>query len=300
MSASESAVPRFFCIRVRAGDPARDEWALAEAFAAGAVGVEEESVDGQVMFAVYAPADAREPVRCALEEAGAAVCSVAPVPPRDWSEAWKRDLGPIVVSPRLVLRPSFAAFEPSPGQHVLELDPGQAFGTGGHESTQLALEGLDALAGHFRADHVLLDVGTGTGVLSLAAVTLGCGRALALDLDPLAGQAARENAARNDLSSRLDVFVGGVEALDPRARFAFVAANLLAAELRPVLPAVAGHVQPGGHAVLSGLLAEQVAGVEALAASHGLRRVRALERRDASGVLWTALVMRREPAATSR
>ena len=186
-----------------ADDPGRAEWALAEAFAAGATGVEELVEGGRDhLRRLRSRGCARDPVRGAVEGTGAQVLDVSPVPAQDWSEAWKRDLAPIVVSPRLVVRPSFASVEARAGQRVLELDPGQAFGTGAHESTRLALEGIDRLADALDARRVLLDVGTGTGVLALAALALGCGRAVALDLDPLAGQAARENAQRNGLGRR--------------------------------------------------------------------------------------------------
>jgi ribosomal protein L11 methyltransferase len=300
MNASHSASPPFFCVRVAAADSARAEWAVAEAFAAGAAGVEELVEEGRVIFAVYAPEAARDPVRDAVEATGAQVLDVSPVPAQDWSEAWKRDLAPIVVSPRLVLRPSFARVEARTGQRVLELDPGQAFGTGAHESTRLALEGIDRLADALDASGVLLDVGTGTGVLALAGLALGCGRAVALDLDPLAGQAARENAQRNGLSAGLDVFVGGIDALHPGARFDVVAANLLVSELLPVLPAIAAHLRPGGRLVLAGLLDGQLAEVLARARSLGLASLDTLRRSDASGAIWAALVMRREPAAARR
>jgi len=300
MKVSQSPTPRFVSLRVRADDPARAEWAVAEAFSAGAAGVEERLEEGRVIFVVYAPEVARESVREAVESTGARVEGVSPVPVQDWSEAWKRDLAPIVVSPRLVLRPSFASVAARPGQRVLELDPGQAFGTGAHESTRLAVEGIDSLADAFDASQVLLDVGTGTGVLALAALALGCGRAVALDLDPLAGQAARENAQRNGLGRGLDVFVGGVEALAPDSRFDVVAANLLASELRPVLPAIADHLRPGGRVVLSGLLDEQLPDVLARARSLGLHALDTRRRTDASGAVWAALVMRREPAAPQR
>lgn len=302
MSASRSAARPFQCIRVPADEARREraEWAAAEAFAAGATGVEECVEDGRVTFAIYAPEPAVEPVRAALALAGVEVLSVSPVASQDWSEAWKEDLEAILVSPRLAVRPSCVALPEEPGRRVLEIDPGQAFGTGAHESTRLALEGVDALAGTLGETDVLLDVGTGTGVLALAALALGCGRALGLDLDPLAAQACRENAERNGLAERLPVFVGGVEALHPQRRFAAIAANLLWSELAPVLPAIAQLLVPDGHAVFSGLLESQAPELVAAAGSHGLREERRLRRVDASDVTWVALVMIRETAAPRR
>ncbi|MGH0030696.1 MAG: 50S ribosomal protein L11 methyltransferase [Myxococcota bacterium] len=305
MSAQQShsrAPADFHCLRLRAADPLSAELAVADAFAAGASGaLEVEEEEGEALtFDVYASADRVDAVRRAIAARGVDLLSVSPVPDRDWSEAWKQDLAPIEVSPRLVVRPSFAEATREPGRCVLEIDPGQAFGTGAHESTRLALEGVDAIAGELGGGDVLLDVGTGTGVLALAALGLGCGRAVGFDLDPLAGREAGANARRNGLAGRLDVFVGGIEALAPAARFRAVVANLLLGEMCPLLGAMAHHLAPDGRLVLSGLLEEQAPEVESRAAPLGLRTLRALRRRDASGVLWTARIMTRGPAPSSR
>jgi ribosomal protein L11 methyltransferase len=227
------------------------------------------------------------------------VLSVSPVVSRDWSEAWKRDLGPIVVSPRLVVRPSFASHAALPEQRVLVIDPGQAFGTGAHESTRLALEAIDALAEE-RLGASLLDVGTGSGVLALAGLALGCAEAVGFDLDPLAGQAARENARHNRLDAHLGLFVGGLAALAPGRRFDWIAANLLLSELRPLLAPMAAHLAGDGVLVLSGLLAEQAPEVRERAAALGFREEQTLRRADASGAMWVALVMCREGAGPRR
>ncbi len=299
MSARHSPAASFVAIELFAADRGLAERAAAEAYAAGATGLEEREHPEGVWFIVYAPAARAGEVRAALSAEGALPGPAVPVPEQDWSERWKRGLSAIAISPRLMLRPSFDATEPLPGQHVLTIDPGQAFGTGVHESTRLALECIDALAADLTSDSRVLDVGTGTGVLALAALSLGCGFACGLDVDPLAGEAAHHNARRNGLAERLALFVGTPDALASDARFDLVFANMLWNEIEPLLPRLALHLRIGGRLIVSGLLEEQRAGIERAAAGHGLRVDLVRERVDANGASWTGLVMRRERAGSS-
>ncbi len=298
---SESADLEILEIALRSPDREAAERALAFAYAAGAVGCEERDEVGGVTFLLYAPAAAAESVWRTLAlaaGAGARVSAPRALPARDWSDAWKALQAPIVLSPRLVVRPSFATFAPEPGQQVLVVDPAQAFGTGSHESTRLALEWLDACAPALPRGSRVLDLGTGTGILALAALALAPVTAFGLDLDPLAAPEARSNAARNGLAARFRVWSGGIESIAPAARFDLVVANLLRRELEPVLEAIALRTRPAGLLVLSGLLFEERQRVEERAQAAGLALAGVRERIDASGTRWIALLMqrRREPA----
>jgi ribosomal protein L11 methyltransferase len=270
------------------------EHALAEAVAAGASGAEQRETGSTVTLLLYAPRSASAAVvRAVAGVLGAGVVGAPEdVEPRDWSEAWKAGLHPVEVSERLRIRPSFHASPGRPGQRDLVIDPGQAFGTGGHESTRLALAWIDALRGELGADAGILDVGTGTGVLALAALALGAGRAVGLDLDPLATAAARANARANGLAARFSAFTGTIDALAPGARFAGIAANLLRRELEPLLETMPSHVQDDGWIVISGLLASEVEGWTRRSEDAGLRVAGAREQTDASGTAWAGLLMR--------
>jgi len=242
---------------------------------------------------VWAPAAAAEAVRAALVAVlePAAVGEVEPEAPADWPEVWKQGLRPLVVSPRLVVRPPFAAHALAPGQREVVIEPRQAFGTGAHASTALALEALDA-ALVARPGARVLDVGCGSGVLALAALALGARAAVACDLDPIAARETRENAAANRLGP-LAVFAGSLDALGAAARFELVVANMLRRELEPLLAALVAHVAPGGALVLSGLLASERGAVASALAGHGARVAEARERSDdAGGEPWLALTMR--------
>lgn len=292
-------------LRVVCGDAQRLEIAVAEAWEAGASGVVEESDapergggDGGEPQAVtlYAPrariAAVRAAVAAVLGGAGALEAD-RPVHAEDWAEHWKRGLTAVDVSPRLRIRPSFIESEPQPGRVELVIDPGQAFGTGGHASTTLALEWLDECADELAGARVL-DVGTGTGVLAIAALRLGAARAVGLDLDPLAAPEARHWARRNGVSERLALFTGPVEALaeGPAAGFDWVLANLLRRELLPIVPAIAGRLRPGGHVLLSGLLAPEQEEVEAACAPFGLRRPRVRGERVPGEDPWISMRLR--------
>ena len=282
-------------ITARARDVDAAEHALAEAIAAGASGAEQREEARGVTLIVYAPVRASAAVRDALAQVlgEGAVAAPEPVAPIDWSEAWKAGLVPVEVSERLRIRTSFETRPPRACQRDLVIDPGQAFGTGGHESTRLALAWIDALRGELGAAPGILDVGTGSGVLALAALALGAPRALGCDLDPLAAQATRENARANGLGDRLDVFVGSSDALARGARFAGIAANLLSREIDPIFEPLAAHVQRGGWLVISGLLESEGERFAQRAERAGLRPDGVRREVDGSGAAWVALLMRR-------
>ena len=288
-SRASSSGAAFARIRARAqGAPA--ERAAAEAWEAGAAGIEERD-DGTLL--VWAPAAAAETVRAALVAVLGpdAVGDVEPEPPADWPETWKQGLRPLVVSPRLVVRPPFVAHALAPGQREVVIEPRQAFGTGAHASTALALEALDAALAA-RPGARVLDVGCGSGVLALAALALGARAAVACDLDPIAARETRENAAANRLGP-LAVFAGSLDALAAGARFELVVANMLRRELEPLLGALVAHVAPGGALVLSGLLASEREAIASALAVLGARVGAVRERSDdPGGEPWLALTAR--------
>lgn len=232
---------------------------------AGLLGAVEE--DGKAT--VYLPA----PVELAL--AG----RWEPVGDRDWNEAWKAGLEPVTVGAVTIIPP----WRPPPEASgaVLVIEPAQAFGTGHHETTTGCLAALQELD---LAGRRVLDVGTGTGVLALAAVRLGAGTVVAVDTDPLAVTAARGNAARNSLP--LDVRVGSVEAAGS-APYDVVVANLDTATLTRVAVQLAAALAADGTLVVSGVGVERQA--QALAALQGAGLAVAAR----PGREWTVLVAAR-------
>jgi len=200
---------------------------------------------------------------------------------RDWAEAWKKFFKPIVIGD-IVVRPSWETFEPvSPGQIILELDPGMAFGTGTHATTQLCLELLQK---YVRPGDRVLDIGTGSGILSIAAAMLGASRVVGLDVDQLAVSVARENIRRNGVADRVSIYRGdSLESL--RFRPNVVAANILANTVIAFAPAVAEMLAEGGVYITSGIVNERKAEVAGSLTGAGLNVVETLSQGE-----WAAVV----------
>jgi ribosomal protein L11 methyltransferase len=284
------------CLRVavRVADRAEAERLIAEAHAAGSVGMEERAGEDGIILSIYASAERMDAIRRAITAAvpGVRIEETEEVPVADWSEQWKVGLRAMRISPRLLIRPSFIPAALLPGQAELVIDPGRAFGTGAHPSTHLALEWIDELGPSLKRGTRVLDVGTGTGVLAMAAATLSDAAVVALDLDPLATVVARANTVANGLEAAVQLFTGALDAIR-MVEFELVIANLLPARLTPLLDGIATRVRPGGHAVLSGFLAEESESVERSLRSTGLRRSGERSLADAHGDCWSALLTTR-------
>ncbi len=204
----------------------------------------------------------------------------------DWAKAWKSYYTILHVGQRLVVVPAWKRFRPRPEQVPLRLDPGMAFGTGLHPTTQLCLRALERL---LRPGACILDLGTGSGILAIAAAKLGSGPILALDKDPIAVQAARQNVRRNRLGRQVRVRAG---TLVPGAGpFDMILANLLAPVLHELAGLLAQALAPGGILISSGVLVEQAAEIAAALERAGLRLIEQPQEGD-----WVALVAQKDGA----
>lgn len=271
---------------------------MAEAWSEGALGIEERDDAGSVVLVIYLSAEDESRQRAmlkAFESEDVVFEALERVDEFDWSERWKLGLEAIVISDRLVVRPSFVAHDVLPGQRELIVDPGCAFGTGGHASTRLLLEWIDALASG-RSDRLrgtrVLDVGTGTGALAMAAVALGAERAVGFDLDALAISEAAAWTQRNGLSDRVSLFTGGIDCIRA-APFDWVFANLLRSEMLPIADRIAASVAVGGGLLLSGLLESDGPPVIEAFGRFGLEPASERSRLDASGDRWIAPLLMR-------
>ncbi len=187
----------------------------------------------------------------------------------DWAEAWKTHYHPVRIGRKLFIRPLWVEAEMQPDDVVIALDPGMAFGTGTHPTTQLCLQALEDL---MQPGVKALDLGCGSGVLAIAAAKLGAVNVLALDIDPMAVRVTKENAAQNGVADKITAQEGSLENLigSPR-RFDLIVVNILA---RIIIAMCGQHlgevVRPGGTAMFSGIIAEQADEVEAALRSTGL------------------------------
>jgi ribosomal protein L11 methyltransferase len=277
-------------LRIASDDAELLERAAAEAYAAGAGGAIEEP--GALLL--YADDAALPEILAALAAFGSeglAIGEAVREPAIEWSEEWKRGLGPIVISPRLLVRPPFAATPPEFAGIALVIDPGQAFGTGGHATTRLALAGLDALPDAALDGAHVLDVGCGSGVLALAALALGAGHADGCDLDPLATEAAQVAASENGFAARAHWFTGSTSEL--RGGYDGIVANLLRTEMQPLLADFARLAKAGAWLVLAGLLISEREQMLAALAALGFRVTAEREETDATGDAWLGLTAER-------
>lgn len=176
---------------------------------------------------------------------------------QDWTRAWMDQFRPMRFGARTWIVPWDQPLpaEAGPRAAIIRLDPGLAFGSGTHPTTALCLRWLDALAGEGLLDGArVLDYGSGSGILALAALKLGAAHADAVDNDPQALDATRDNATRNEVGERLAAWLPEQA---PARRYAVVVANILAAALDALADTLAARVEPGGRIALSGILAGQ-------------------------------------------
>ena len=212
------------------------------------------------------------------------------LPEAEWRDAWKRYFHVTRISPRIVVVPSWESYEPTATDVVIALDPGMAFGTGTHASTRLVLEELDRLDAEGLAPARVLDVGTGSGILAIAAVKLWpAATVVAVDNDPIAVAACAENAGVNAVGDRIASAATPVGEVD--GQFDLVLANIQAHVLRELLPGIAPRVAPGGTLVMSGLLSPQAEAVAEDYAAVGFT-VEAI-RPSAADPAWSSAVLRR-------
>lgn len=214
--------------------------------------------------------------------------TISRVRSEDWSSSWKSNFKPLRVGRRLMIVPTWEEAPLNPDDIVLRLDPGMAFGTGGHETTRLCLELLEGIMDGMPTllTPSVLDLGTGSGILAMAAVKLGAGRVCAVDIDPQAVEVARENLAINDLTEQVACSTTPLEELE--GTFDVILANILAEELVRLAPLLIRHLSPGGALVLSGILAEKEPLVRAGFASPELEYQETRQQGE-----WVAMVYRR-------
>jgi ribosomal protein L11 methyltransferase len=255
---------------------------------------------GPITVRVYLEVnDEIEETRKKLEESLFYLGMIQPLPPpvykqiadQNWMEAWKQHYQPILIGQRLVILPAWMD-SPDPNRVAIKIDPGMAFGTGTHPTTQLSLELMEArVRVNPHLPSRVIDVGCGSGILSIAAIKLGAESALGVDVDAGSIKNARENADTNQVGDKLILEVGSVqEILD--GRFAFNKAPLVVANiLSPVIvrlfdAGLADLIEENGAIILSGILQEQEQSVVEAGQAKGLRLN---ERRQIGD--WVALTM---------
>lgn len=231
---------------------AHHEVLIAELLDLGA----EAFAEADNVLRAYVPAAAwSEPHRAAVRavlhrEDSGGMMDVREVPAQNWNAAWEASITPVLVEPFLITPTWRPIPDPPEDLHVLEINPKMSFGTGHHETTRLMLR---LMPDHVPAGARVLDAGSGTGVLAIAAARLGAAHVVAFDMDPGTEENIHENVTRNAVVDRVETFIGTL-AKAPTGLYDVVLANINLNTLIAYLPGFVERLAPGGHLLLSGLL----------------------------------------------
>jgi ribosomal protein L11 methyltransferase len=265
-------------------------------FELGATGVASEAVEGRADLAAARagfdpapPPDAEKRLDAFFSDlvhffnlAGRPRAVWRTVDVEDWAEKWKEGLKPLPVGDRLLIRPSWFKDPEASNRLVIEIDPGMAFGTGGHATTFLCLTLLERHLTPTRDGARVLDLGCGSGILAMAAARLGAGSITAVDNDPEAVTVAQQNLAQNRLTDQVTLLCGGPEML--AGPYDLTLANLTAGTIMELAPELARLTETGGRLILSGILTDQCPAVTDALAQVDLEVVDQADREE-----WSAL-----------
>ena len=214
------------------------------------------------------------------------------LPLQDWGHKWKENFKPLPVGRRLLIAPPWESVPFLNDRLVIWIDPAMAFGTGHHATTQMCLQSLERFMDQWVDTRrpVVLDVGTGTGILAIAAAALGAERVVAIDTDPEACDAARRNLVRCERRDRIEIIYGRIDTLNRNAPFDLILANLDTRTLSSLFPPLAGRLTTTGHLVISGIPIQDEA---AITSSLQSVRLHVIDRQEEAD--WLCLTMVAQP-----
>ena len=212
--------------------------------------------------------------------------SVSEVNEEEWATAWKKYYHPVKISERFTVVPTWEEYTPvSSDELIIELDPGMAFGTGTHPTTVMSIQGLERFV---KKDDVVIDVGTGSGVLSIAAAMLGAKKVTALDLDEVAVQSAKMNIKLNKVHPVVDVFQNNLlEGIQEKADV--IVANILAEVIVRFTDAAAQCLKPGGYFITAGIIQQKKDEVKESIESAGFQIEETVQMED-----WVSFIAKRK------
>lgn len=201
----------------------------------------------------------------------------------DWANEWKKYFHAQKVSDYIVIKPSWEDYKDGSDETVIELDPGMAFGTGSHETTRMCIEFIEE---YMEPGSKVIDVGCGSGILSIAAAKLGASSVLALDIDPVAVSVAKENVDKNGVGDRVDVISSDITSDVPvKKEYDIVLANIIADVIIKLNDSVGALIKKSGMYICSGIIKERLSDVVESLESHGFRVIELKEMGE-----WCAVV----------
>jgi ribosomal protein L11 methyltransferase len=254
---------------------------------------QERDASDLVLMRTYLPANSRQ--RLARIEVGLRLVAIlepmedltiTPLPEeQDWESEWRSHFDLLRVGRHLVIKPTWIDYEEGPGDVLIELDPGMAFGTGYHPTTHTCLEALEDIV---KPGMAVLDVGTGSGILAITAAKLGASRVVALDIDPQAVRAARQNFRRTRVQKLVALTQGSVpHPLAGNGQFDVAVANISARAVGERAPHILPTLIAGGHLIASGLMESQRRDVETVLLDLGFTYIKEWHQEE-----WVTLVYR--------
>lgn len=203
---------------------------------------------------------------------------------QDWENEWKKYYKPVPVGKRIIIKPQWEEICDEGRDVVIELDPGMAFGTGTHETTRMCLALLEE---YVTPESTLLDIGTGSSILSIGAAKLGCGKIVASDIDSVAVKVARENAALNGVADKIDIrccdLTSGIT-----GKYNIVVANIIADAIIMLSESAANFMADDGVYITSGIIEHRLDDVKSALTNYGFKIKRTLQEGE-----WAAIVCTR-------
>ena len=214
--------------------------------------------------------------------AGTGRVSIHRLDEKEWTEPWKEFFKPIPIGERILIHPSWEdAGAPSSRDILIQIDPQMAFGTGRHSTTILCLELLEDV---LKGGEKVADIGTGSGILAIAAKKLGARQVIAVDIDPKAVPIARENARTNGIHDGIHVVCGGL--LNPiRGRYDVIVSNIVSKVIRLMIPDLRYYLNTGGKLILSGILGDEVSEIQNELENNGLAILETRHHEEWAGIL---------------
>ncbi|MBM4166271.1 MAG: 50S ribosomal protein L11 methyltransferase [Ignavibacteria bacterium] len=179
--------------------------------------------------------------------------SVAEIENQDWNKEWENSIEPILATEKIIIRPSWKEIENTNGKIVITIDPKMSFGTGHHETTRLMLQLAEK---YVQQNDFVLDLGTGTGILAIAAIKLGAKKCIAVDNDEWSIENTKENVTLNNVGQQISVQLGTLESVKEN-NFDAILANIQSSIILPILPQMISSIKPNGKILLSGLLRDE-------------------------------------------
>lgn len=185
---------------------------------------------------------------------------------KDWAEAWKKYYKPIKIGEKVVIKPTWEEYEKEKGEIIIELDPGMAFGTGTHETTMMCIEALES---YVKNGHKVLDIGCGSGILSIVAAKLGAKKVIGVDLDQMSVKVSNENIHLNKVEDLVEIRLGNLfDVVHEKANI--IVSNIIAEVIMDMVDHIGNYLHTGGIFIASGIILEKVDKVKDKLMENGL------------------------------